>query len=58
MKTYIVEYTDEHQIGNQVSTETVMAPDLGTAWELFESEYPMRWIDSVYEAGYAYGLDD
>lgn len=47
MAQYTVFYTDETMIGNQLGEWEVSAPDLQTAFEFVNMEYPEAMIDSI-----------
>jgi hypothetical protein len=48
MKVYIVEYTNQECIGNQCLQMEIEAPNLETAYEIMDSNYPDLAIDTIY----------
>ncbi len=48
MKTFIVEYTNEDLLGNQVLTMEIDASDLEEAYDIMEDLYPNLAVDVIY----------
>lgn len=53
-KTYIVEYTNEDMVGNQVLTMQVEADSLDEAYAMMDWTYPNLTVDTIYPAGAGY----
>lgn len=54
MKVFIVEYTNEDCTGNQCLEMEILAPDLGTAYEIVNQHYPYLSIDGIFPKEAAY----
>ena len=50
MNTYIVEYTNEDLVGNQVLTMEIEASDLEEAYEIMDDLYPHFAVDNIYHS--------
>ena len=50
MNTYIVEYTNEDLVGNQVLTMEIEASDLDEAYEIMDDLYPHFAVDNIYHS--------
>jgi len=48
VKVFIVEYTNEECIGNQCLQMEIEAPNLETAYEIINENYPDLCIDQIY----------
>lgn len=57
MQVYIVEYTNEDCTGNQCLQMEIEAPDLETAYEIMDNNYPYLAIDTIYSQEDAYEYD-
>jgi hypothetical protein len=57
MQVYIVEYTNEDCTGNQTLQMEIEAPDLETAYEIVDTNYPDLAIDTIYPLEDAYEYD-
>ena len=51
---YIVEYTNEDMVGNQVLTMQVEADSLTDAYEIMDENYPDLALDTIYPLGSGY----
>lgn len=51
---YIVEYTNEEQVGNQCLTMEVVADSLDEAWAMVDWSYPHLAVDCIYPESEAY----
>jgi hypothetical protein len=49
MSVFIVEYTNEDCVGNQCLIMEIEAPNLETAYEIVDTEYPHLCVDTIYE---------
>jgi hypothetical protein len=49
-KIYIVSYTNEDLVGNLCMEMEIEAPNLETAYELVNENYPELMIDQIYPA--------
>jgi hypothetical protein len=55
---FIVEYTNEDCVGNQVLTLQIEAEDLEDAWNTVEASYPYLAVDQIYpQDSYDWELD-
>ncbi len=57
MKVFIAEYTNEDRTGNQCLEMEILAPDLGTAYEIVNQHYPTLSIDNIFAKADAYDFE-
>lgn len=50
MKTFTVIFTTEEMIGNQCEEMEIDAPNLETAYEIVNQEYPDFSIDQIFQS--------
>ena len=48
MTVFVVEYTNDEYVGNQCAQMEIEAPNLETAYEIMNAEYPDLCIDQIY----------
>jgi hypothetical protein len=58
MATFIVEYTNQDCVGNQVLTMEIEADSLTDAYAVLDENYPNLSIDTVYPEDDSYDYDD